>query len=221
MSQTDLLSMLILIINDVIASIPKIFLVAAIILATFILIKLVNRVIKWLVSIGRFEETLKEIIPEGTRLSLTTLLSIFADVAILIAASALIIRLHVPEGNVFYQEAVGYIARAGSVVILSILAFVMVDAVVKSMKLERKTERFFVMLSALIFVILIVDLAALSNEVKVALTAGLALGVGLLIGVFSLWAFFGDYIEEITVALRRLEPKTSSQILAERELPPE
>lgn len=214
-------SQIILIINDLVTLLPKIFLAAAIIALSFILVKLVNRTIRWLVTIGRFEEALREIIPEGTRLSLTTLFSILADVAIIIGASALILRLYVPEGTQFYQEAVGYLARAGSVVILSLLAFVMVDAVVKSMRLEKKTERFFVMIFALIFVILLVDLAALSNEVKIALTAGLALGVGLLVGVFALWAFFGDYIEEITAIFRKTQMKTPAQARAEEEIPPE
>ncbi|MGC8986531.1 MULTISPECIES: mechanosensitive ion channel family protein [Infirmifilum] len=199
----DILQQLTLILNELASSIPKIFLVAIILVAAFIIMKIVNGVIRWLIKIGRFEEILREMVPGGTRLPLTTLSIVLADVAILIAASALILRVYVPVWEPFYRESISYITRAGSVVVLALIAFVMVDALVKSMGLERKTERFFVMISALILVILFVDLAALSSEVKVALTAGLALGVGFLIGIFALWAFFGDYIEELLRALKR------------------
>jgi len=219
--EADIASQALLILQDIAQAIPKIFLASIIILVTFLVVKLVNRAIKWLIAAGRLEDLLREVVPGGVRLSLYTIFSLLADVAVVVASSSIIVRLYVPEGTQLYQELVGYLARAGSVVVLSVLALVMVDAVVKSIRLERKTERFFVMLTSLILVILVIDLAALTNEVKMALTAGLALGVGLLIGVFSLWAFFGDYLEDIAASLRTRRAKASSRELVEQEIPPE
>ncbi|QOJ78624.1 hypothetical protein IG193_07655 [Infirmifilum lucidum] len=219
--EADIISQVLLALQDVVSALPRVLLATVIILATFIILRLVNRAVKWLVSAGRLEEVIRGIVPEGTRISLTTIFTALADAAILVASSATLIKLYVPEGTPFYRELVGYLARAGSVVVLALLALVMVDAVVKSMRLERKTERFFVMLTSLLLVILVVDLAALSNEVKIALTAGLALGVGLLIGVFSFWALFGDYIEEAVALLRSRRRETLSRGVAEQEIPPE
>ncbi len=217
----DIIPQILLALQDIVSALPKVLLATVIMLATFIIIKLVNRAVKWLVFTGRLEDVIREIVPGGTRIPLATLFSILADAAIIVASTATVIRLYVPEGTHLYQELVSYLARAGSVAVLALLALVVVDAVVKSIRLERKTERFFVMLTSLLLVILVVDLAALSNEVKMALTAGLALGVGLLVGVFSLWAFFGDYIEEALASLRSNKRGTVSQERAEQEIPPE
>lgn len=219
--EADVASQLLEVLREIASSIPKFFLAAAALLAALVVMRVVNKAIRWLVSVSGLEGVLREVLPEGTRVSLSTLLVVMADAAILVAASAAVINLYVPEGAPLYREALGYIARVGSVVVLSVLAVIVVDAVVKSMRLERKTERFFVMLSSLILVILVVDLAALSSEVKIALTAGLALGVGLLIGVFSIWAFFGEYIEEIAQLRRRAEAKRASELLELEEVAPE
>jgi hypothetical protein len=83
------------------------------------------------------------------------------------------------------------------------------------MRLERKTERFFTMLSLLLITLLLIDLAALSSEIKLALAIGIAIGIGLLIGVFSLWAFFGEQIDLLLRTLRSKEIAESR----DRDLP--
>jgi hypothetical protein len=42
-----------------------------------------------------------------------------------------------------------------------------------------------------------VDVTALSDPIKNALTSGLAIGVGISIGVFAIWFFFHDYLDEM------------------------
>jgi len=52
------------------------------------------------------------------------------------------------------------------------------------------------LLTFLITTVLIIDVTALSSEVKAALTWGLSLGIGLSIGVFTVWYFFGDLLKK-------------------------
>jgi len=193
--QAQLVEEILRALNDVMISMPKIALASLIIFLSFLLMRLVNRLIGWLVRVGRLEDYLREVFPEGTRISLTRIFSLIADSLILIAASSGVIRIFVPEGTRLYGEAVDYLARVGSIVILALLSIVLIDALVKSMRFERKTEMFFMMLISLTVAILIIDLTNLSSEIKLTLSAGLSIGLGLLIGVFSAWAFFGEYLE--------------------------
>jgi hypothetical protein len=192
--------------NDVIAAIPKVALASLILLISLLIIRLTNRMIRWLVKTGKLEEGIRELFPEGTRLPLARMFSLLADSLILIAASAAIIRIFVPERAQLYSEAMSYLTRIGSVVILTLVSIVLTDALVKSMRFEKKTERFFLMLISLIIATLIIDLANLTYEIKFALSLGFAIGIGALVGVFSAWAFFGEYLE------RRMSSTSESSV---------
>lgn len=195
MPEYEALELLQLLLRDLIAAVPKLAISVAIFFLALLLVRLVHRVVKVLVDASGLEEKLQSIIPGGTRLPVTLVISLSLDAMVLVSAASLIVRLFVPEYTAAYREYLGVLARAGSVAVLSLIAILLVDALAKSMGLEEKTERFFTMLTSLFIVTLAVDLAALSPEVKQALTIGLAVGIGLLIGAFALWAFFGDYIE--------------------------
>lgn len=181
--------------NDLVVSIPKIALASLILLIALVIIRFVNKLIGWLIKTGRLEEYLREVFPEGTRLPLAVVFSLIADSFILIAASSGVIRMFAPEGTQLYGQAIDYLARVGSIILLALVSVVLIDILVKSMRFEKKTEMFFMMLVSLIVAILIIDLTNLSGEIKLALSAGLAIGLGLLVGVFSAWAFFGEYLE--------------------------
>lgn len=193
--QAQILEEVLKALNDLVAALPKIALASIIIIIAFVFIRLINRLIKWLVKAGKLEDYLREVFPEGMRIPLATLFILIADSLVLIAAASGVLRMFSPEGTQLYREISSYLARIGSIVILALISVVLVDALVKSMRFERKTEMFFIMLVSLIIAILVIDLTTLSTEIKMALSAGLAIGLGLLIGVFSAWAFFGEYLE--------------------------
>jgi hypothetical protein len=197
MPELSALELLQALLQDLAAAIPKLAVGVAALFLAFLLIRLVHRVVKVLVDASGLEERLRSMIPGGTRLPVALVISLALDAMILVSAASLVVRLFVPEYTAAYREYLGVLARAGSVAVLSLVAIIVVDALAKSMGLEEKTERFFTMLTSLFIVTLAVDLAALSPEVKQALVIGLAVGIGLLIGAFALWAFFGDYIERV------------------------
>lgn len=194
---SDIAELLLGLVSEIAVLLPKVLLSVAAFFLAFFIMRLLHKVVKILVAAGGIEEKLREIIPGGTKIPITVLISLLLDAMILISVASLVIRLFVPEYTVAYRAFVDLLARLGSVAALTLVAIVVVDTFAKSMGLEEKTERFFTMLVSLFIVTLAVDLAALSPEVKQALTLGLAVGIGLLIGAFSLWAFFGEYIDKV------------------------
>lgn len=42
---------------------------------------------------------------------------------------------------------------------------------------------------------MLIDVTALSNEIKQALATGLSIGVGVTIGAFAIWFFFHEYLD--------------------------
>ena len=183
--------------SDVVSLLPKLLLSVAAFFLAFFVIRLLHRVVRALVAAGGIEEKVSEVIPGGTRIPLATLISLILDAMVLLSVASLVVRLFVPEYTAAYRSFVELLARLGSAAALTLVAVVLVDVLAKSMGFERKTERFFTMLVSLFIATLAIDLAALSPEVKQALSLGLAVGIGLLIGAFALWAFFGDYLEKV------------------------
>ncbi|MEM0093866.1 MAG: hypothetical protein QW753_05795 [Thermofilum sp.] len=193
----DLVSLLLGLLSEIAALLPKVLLGVGAFFLAFFVVRLLHRAVKVLVAAGGIEDKLREIIPGGMKIPLASLISFILGAMILVSVASLVIRLFIPEYTAAYRSFVDLLARLGSVAALTLISVVVVDTFAKSMGLERKTERFFTMLLSLLIVMLAIDLAALSPEVKQALTFGLAIGVGLLIGAFALWAFFGDYIEKV------------------------
>jgi len=62
------------------------------------------------------------------------------------------------------------------------------------LRIERGLRGFMFLLAFLIALVLIVDITTLSPELKRSLAWGLSLGIGLSIGVFTAWYFFGEAI---------------------------
>ncbi|ABL79222.1 hypothetical protein [Thermofilum pendens] len=205
MPEWDVVQLFQQVVIEIAALAPKVGLATLILFVTLLVVKLVNKSIRWLVSVARLDEYLRKSLPEGTRIPLSTLLVLVADAGILTSSAALVVRVFVPEYSQAYREALSYISRIGSVAVLSLFSFVVIDALVKSMRMERKTERFFVMMSLLVVTLLIVDLASLSNEIKLALALGIAIGIGFLVGAFAAWAFFGEYLDAL-VRVRTGQP---------------
>lgn len=215
MSDAGITMLLRQLLEDILSLFPKAGLATLVIFVTLLFVKLLNKAINWLVRTSRLEDYVKRAVPEGTRIPVNSLIIFLADAGVIATSTAIVVRIFVPEYTQAYRDLIAYIYRVGSVVVLSMLTFVIIDALVKSMRLERKTERFFTMLSLLLITLLLIDLAALSSEIKLALAIGIAIGIGLLIGVFSLWAFFG---EQIDILLRTLRSKEIAES-RDRDLP--
>jgi len=176
---------------------PKVALVILIFAISFILIKYVDRLIKWLVKASKVEEFVGSIVPGGLRIPLSYIFSILADSGILITATALAVRMFVPEYTQVYKMALDYLARLASVIVISLIFVLGLDALVRSVKLEKKMDSFFLMISFLLILAVLIDLTALSEGTKSALDFGISIGMGLAIGAFAVWLFFGERLGKV------------------------
>jgi hypothetical protein len=159
--------------------------------------KLVNKFIKWLVKTSRLEDLVRGFLPSGPRIPISYIISILADLGVAITATAIAVRIFVPEYTELYRQALEYLARVASVVVIALFFIFGLDAFVKTVKLERKMDSFLLMFAFLLILTVLVDLTALSTETKTALDMGIALGMGLTIGAFAFWLFFGDQLESL------------------------
>lgn len=183
--------------REVVTLFPKVALAILIVVVSLVLMKLVDKFVKRLVRASRLEEFIREVMPGGLRIPISMVFSILANLGIAVAAIAVIVRMFVPEYTVMYKESLTYVARAASIIVLAMIFIVGLDAIIKTIKIERKMESFFVMLAFLLILAVFVDLTALSGETKAAVSMGIAVGMGLTIGAFALWLFFSDYLKSL------------------------
>ncbi|MEM3404608.1 MAG: hypothetical protein QXJ17_08740 [Nitrososphaeria archaeon] len=182
------------ILHEVISLFPKLALVILIFAISLILIKYVDKLIRWLVKISKLEEFVKGILPGGLRIPISYVFSILANSGVLITATALAIRIFVPEYTQLYREALDYLARIASVIVISLIFIFGLDALIRSVKLEKKLDSFLLMITFLLILAVLIDLTALSTETKSALDFGIAIGMGLAIGAFAVWLFFSEHL---------------------------
>ncbi|MGQ9782270.1 MAG: hypothetical protein ACUVQ8_08565 [Nitrososphaeria archaeon] len=193
----DLLLGLQTILHEILVLFPRIALVILIFAVSLILMKFVNRFIKWLVKTSKLEDLIKEFLPGGPRIPLSYIFSILADVGVAVTATAITVRIFVPEYTELYRQALDYLARVASVVVIALFFILGIDAFVKAVKLEKKMDSFLLMFAFLLILTVLVDLTALSTETKTALDMGIALGMGLTIGAFAFWLFFSDHLDSL------------------------
>ncbi|MCX8189531.1 MAG: hypothetical protein N3F64_07440 [Nitrososphaeria archaeon] len=182
------------ILHDIIIHFPKLILALLIFALALILIKYVNRLIKWLVKVSKIEDFIESILPGGLRIPISLTFTILASTGILITATALAVRIFVPEYTQLYGATLGYLARVASVIVISLIFVFGLDALVRSVKLEKKMDSFLLMIAFLLILAVLIDLTALSVETKSALDFGIAIGMGLAIGAFAVWLFFGEHL---------------------------
>ncbi len=185
---------------------PKFAVCILIVLVGILAVKGVNMLIKFVLEKGRIEEFIKRM--TGTYIPLTRITIILADLGIALAIIAGILHLIAPELVTAYNEGLNYVARFVSVIILSLIAILGLTSLVSLVRIEEKLKSFVMLMAFLLILSLLIDLTALSSEIKSALVNGISIGIGLSIGVFALWFFFGEYIEE---RLKRREEGQESQ----------
>jgi len=181
---------------------PRLFLALSAILATAVLIKLINAYLRRLLSFSRLDEAVERTLGRPP-LPPSSLIVGLADLGVGLIGAYVALTLLLPEELVeAFDSAVVYVGRTVSV--LALIGFILVafNALVGRIRLEAKLKSYMAFFSFLMATALLVDVVALSDPVKQALVSGLAIGIGASIAVFALWFFFSDYIER---CLRLLE----------------
>lgn len=179
---------------DLIDLMPSILVILAVV-ATYTLIAIIlTRLIRSLLIFLRVDDLLKPIFKRA--FSITNLVIILIDLGIALLAVYTIVTLLFPEEVGTVTTVIEYMARITSVAFLIIFLFITLDAVIERIKMEPRMRGFMFLMIFFITLVLIVDITALSKEVKTALSWGISMGLGLAIGVFAFWYFFHEIFEE-------------------------
>ncbi|MEM0347819.1 MAG: hypothetical protein QXV93_00265 [Zestosphaera sp.] len=176
--------------------IPYLVIAVGIALLSILLAKLINKVIRWIVRVGNLEDLVKEVIPGGLRFSVATITIMIADMGIALLAITMIIRVLALATSDTYVELVTYVTRVVSVVIMLLVLMVALDILSKTVVFEKKVESLLFILLFFFGLSMIIDLTGLSPEMKSSLGWGVAIGVGLSLGIFTLWLLFSDMLEK-------------------------
>lgn len=183
-------------IHDLVNVVPSILL-ALVIIAIYIgLAILLNRIIRRVFKLFRVDELLKPLIRQAP-FSLTNLVVVLIDVGLAILALYSIVLVLFPEQVHTTTLIVYYTARVASVVFLILFVFIALEAIAERIRMEAKMRGFILFLILFLSLVPILDITALSHEVKTALAWGISIGIGLAIGVFATWFFFHEILESM------------------------
>jgi len=190
----ELISIINSILLEVINIFPKIAFSIIVAVLTLILIKLINKLIKWMVKAFNLELLISNLIPGGLRIPLATIITLLADLGLLMIGVAIICRIIIAD-ELIYTGIILYASRIVSITVLTLIFIVSLDTFMKYVKIERKLENILVLIVLLLTIIILIDLTSLSSEIKYAVGLGISIGLGLILGIFVFWLLFKDYIE--------------------------
>ena len=177
------------------ANILPLILLALLIIAIYTLIAIIlTRLIRSVLSIINLDELAKPLIKY--RISLTNIIIILLNLGIGLLAIYSIALIVYPTQVEVITSVVSFIARVASVVSLIIFVFIALETVIERIQMEAKLRGFMFLVILFITLALLLDIATLSEEIKHALAFGISIGIGLSIGVFSMWYFFHDLLEK-------------------------
>ncbi len=181
--------------RDLIYMLPRLAIGIAI-LAIFIAISImVTRILRKFLQFFKIDELAKPMVKE-LPFSLTSIITYLTGFGIILVGLYSVVLLLFPKEIVLINEALSYLARVVSVVFMIVFVFVSLVIFTERIRLEARLRGFMFIILLFITIILVIDISALSDEVKAALAWGLSLGLGLAIGVFSAWYFFHEYLKK-------------------------
>jgi len=180
--------------RDLVSILPLI-LIALLIIAVYTLIAIIlTRLVRSVLKLINIDELAKPLM--RYRISLTNIIIILLNLGIGLLAVYSIALIVYPTQVEVITSIVSYIARVASVVFLIIFVFIALETIIERIRMEAKLRGFMFLIILFITLALLLDITALSEEVKHALALGISIGIGLSIGVFSLWYFFHELLEK-------------------------
>jgi len=118
----------------------------------------------------------------------------FINVGLALLAIYTLTSILLPEYLHSLTLMIGYIGRIAGVIFAVFFAFILLNSMVERVKMGAKVKEFMFITTLSITLILIVDAAAVSEEVKASIAWGISLGLGLAIGAFAAWYYFHEYL---------------------------
>lgn len=181
---------------ETIRLLPKIFIALIVIVLTFLLIKLLNFSFRKLLKLTKLDAMFKQLSGFSLPFSVDSLIIFLADLGVALIALYGLVNLFL--GAQYLQlmnEGVYYGARVISVVVIALVILAIFNALIGRIKVESRLRSYAMLIVLILITAMLIDITALSDSVKAALTLGLSIGVGIAIGVFAIWFFFHEYLD--------------------------
>lgn len=192
--------------QDMIFLLPKIFIALIIFVVSFLLIKVLNISLRKILSFAELDRTVKKLTGFSLPFSLNSLLIFLADLGVALIAIYSVANVFLEAQYIqMVTEGLHYGARVLSIIVIAIFLFSIFGVVIGRIRVESRLRGYIWFIILLLITAMLVDITALSETVKNALTTGLSLGVGLSIGIFAVWFFFHDYLDKLI--LSKTSPK--------------
>ncbi len=164
------------------------------ILVIYVLIALaITKIIRKTVRILKLDEIFKPFLKET--ISISDLIVFFVNLGLALLAMYTLTSILLPEYLHALTSIIEYVGRIISIVFIIFFTFILLNSIIERIKMETKMKGFMLLMTLFITLILIIDVTAISEEVKASLTWGISLGLGLAIGVFAAWYFFREYFK--------------------------
>jgi hypothetical protein len=184
--------------SDIIRLIPKILIALIVFALTLLVIKALNFSLRKLLKLARLDRVFKQLSGYSLPFSIDNLIIFFADLGVVLIFLYTIVNLFLgPQYLHLMTEGLQYGARVVSIIAIAIILFAIFNTVISRVKVETRLRSYALFIVLLLITAMLIDITALSDPIKNALTNGLAIGVGISIGVFAIWFFFHDYLDEI------------------------
>lgn len=180
--------------RDLVYYLPTVFLAVIVIALYIILTVVLNSILRKILAFLRVDELTRPLIKQ-LYIRLSTLIIFLVDLGIAILAIYTIILIVAPQYIEYANYALYYAGRIASIIFIILLSFLFLNLIVGYIRLEAKLRGFMFLILLFITLILVIDIAQLSTEVKTALAWGIGIGLTALITVFSIWFFFHEILE--------------------------
>lgn len=181
---------------ETISLLPKILTCVVVIVLAFVVIKTINALLWRLLKFAKLDAIFNRFVGFALPFSLERLIVVLADVGVMVAAFYAMASLFLdPSFMQMINDGLYYTARVFSVVIIALLIFAIFNNLTAKIKVDPRFRMYTLMILILLVTAMLIDITALSSEVKSALVTGLSMGVGVTIGAFAIWFFFHEYLE--------------------------
>jgi len=183
--------------TETVRLLPKVLIALIVIVMTFLVIKVLNIGFRRLLKLAKLDVMFKQFTGFTLPFSLDSLIIFLADLGIALIALHGLVNLFL--GSQYLQlinDGIYYAARVASIVVIAILIFAIFNMLISRIKVESRLRSYAMLIVLLLITAMLIDITALSDQVKNALTLGLSIGVGIAIGVFATWFFFHEYLDK-------------------------
>ncbi len=180
--------------NELVALVPVVLASVLIIALMLVIAKYVGSLVKRILKIVGLDRILEKYV--GTPpISVENFIVIFIQLGFIILGITISVTVFAPEYLAIYNMYLSYVLRLMSAVALIIITLFWIEVLVNKIRGESKVKAFASLIAFLLILTFIIDVTALSESVKSSLVFGISLGLGLTIGVFSIWYFMHEYLE--------------------------